>query len=216
MASVLASSLEHSRGKKLFNTFFASHANQITQETLKYGVQKTQLKSAMAEQVANEEEKENARKRPMDGNNYEEGPSRRTRSSQRKEIAVIDDNQTSEQGDDDDHSDKNDDKKDSFWEEWKQFLDDEENKKCFMQLSPERHNVIWCGKLVRRRSCLPPELYGKLNQEIPLVTMQDISPYLAEMSMAVFNAESNAEMQNCIELLNCVVFDDPISSQKKS
>ncbi|KAI8971596.1 hypothetical protein BDF20DRAFT_915387 [Mycotypha africana] len=39
----------------------------MTQETLKYGVQKTRLKSAMAEQVANEEEKENARKRPMDG-----------------------------------------------------------------------------------------------------------------------------------------------------
>lgn len=47
---------------------------------------------------------------------------------------MIDDNQTSEQGDDDDHNDNDDDKKGSIWEEWKQFLDDQENKKCFMQL----------------------------------------------------------------------------------
>ncbi|KAI7903549.1 uncharacterized protein BX663DRAFT_33708 [Cokeromyces recurvatus] len=144
----------------------------------------------MAEQVANEEEKENARKRPIDGNNCEEGPSRRTRASKRKVFTMVDDNQTSEQGDDNDHDnyDNCDYKKDSIWEEWKQFLDDQENKEYLMQLSSERHNVIWCGKLVRWRSCLPPVLYDKLNQKIPLVTMQDISPCLAEMSIAIFDA----------------------------
>ncbi|KAG1103979.1 hypothetical protein G6F42_017151 [Rhizopus arrhizus] len=214
MASTMASSLQV-REKKTFNAFFVSHANQMTQETLKYGVQKTRLKSAMTEQVANEEEKENARKRPMDGNDCEEGPSRRTRASRRKVFTVIDDNQTSEQGDDDDRNDSGDDKKDSIWEEWKQFLDNQENMKCFMQLSPEMHKVIWCGKLVRRRNCLPPELYDKLNQEIPLVTMQDINPCLAEMSNAVFDAESNTEMQSCIELLNCIVLDDPVFIAEK-
>lgn len=54
--------------------------------------------------------------------------------------------------------------------------------------SPESHNVIWCGKLVRRRSCLPHELYERLNQEVPLITMHDISPNLVEMSMAIFDA----------------------------
>lgn len=88
----------------------------------------------MAEQVANEEEKENARKRPMDGNDCEGGPSRRTRASRRKLFTVIDDNQTSEQDDDYDHNDSGDDKKDSIWEQWKQFLDDQENMNCFMQL----------------------------------------------------------------------------------
>lgn len=58
----------------------------------------------------------------------------------------------------------------------------------FIKFSPEMHKVIWCGKLVRRRNCIPPELYDKLNQEIPLVTMQDINPCLAEMSNAVFDA----------------------------
>jgi hypothetical protein len=88
----------------------------------------------MAEQVVNEEEKENARKRPMDGNDCEGGPSRRTKASRRKVCTVIDDNQTSEQDDDYDHNDSGDDKKDSIWEEWKQFLDDQENMNCFMQL----------------------------------------------------------------------------------
>lgn len=55
----------------------------------------------------------------MDGNDCEEGPSRRTRASRRKVFTMIDDNQTSEQGDDDDHNDSGDDKKDSIWEEWK-------------------------------------------------------------------------------------------------
>lgn len=62
----------------------------------------------MAEQMANEEEKENARKRPMDGNDCEEGPSRRTRASRRKALTVIDNNQTSEQDVDDDHNDSDD------------------------------------------------------------------------------------------------------------
>lgn len=79
----------------------------------------------MAEQVANEEEKENARKRPIDGNHC-------TRASKRKVFTVIDNNQTNQQGDGDDHNDNGDDKKDSIWEEWKQLLDDQENEKCFM------------------------------------------------------------------------------------
>lgn len=54
--------------------------------------------------------------------------------------------------------------------------------------SPESHNVIWCGKQVRRRSCLPRELYERLNQEVPLITMHDISPNLVKMSMLVFDA----------------------------
>ncbi|KAI9361472.1 hypothetical protein BD770DRAFT_23697 [Pilaira anomala] len=80
---------------------------------------------------------------------------------------------------------------------------------CILTFSPERHNVIWCGKLVRRRNCLPHELYDKLNPEIPLVAMQDINSCLAEMSNAVFDAESNIKMESCIELLNCAVLDNP-------
>lgn len=70
----------------------------------------------------------------MDGNDCEGGPSRHTRASRRKMFTVIDDNQISEQDDDYDHNDSGDDKKDSIWEEWKQFLDDQENMNCFMQL----------------------------------------------------------------------------------
>ncbi|KAI9313575.1 hypothetical protein BX666DRAFT_1815743, partial [Dichotomocladium elegans] len=118
-------------------------------------------------------------------------------------------NQSGEQDDD------GDDQKVDIWEEWKHFLNDQENKKYFMQLSPEMHNVIWCGKLVRRRVCLPPDLYAKLNQEVSSVTIQDISPCLAEMCMTIFDAESNIEMQSCVEQLNHVVLDDPILVAEK-
>ncbi|KAI9006244.1 hypothetical protein CLU79DRAFT_780551 [Phycomyces nitens] len=47
--------------------------------------------------------------------------------------------------------------------------------------------MIWCGKLARCKSCLPPKMYAKLNQEIQLAMTQDISPCFAEMFMAVFN-----------------------------
>ncbi|CDH53212.1 predicted protein [Lichtheimia corymbifera JMRC:FSU:9682] len=196
MANAMASYTQHSRGKETFNAFFNNHAGQMSQETLKYGVQKTRLRSAMAEQVVNEEEKENARKRPMDGSDGEEGgSSRRVKTSKRKEMVVVDDNQISEQGNDNDGDD--DDTKSSFWEEWKQFLIDPENNRCFMQLSPESHNVIWCGKLVRRRSCLPHELYERLNQEVPLITMHEISPNLVEMSMAIFDAKEKLIVDIC-------------------
>lgn len=38
--TVVNQSLQNSRGKETFNAFFVSHAGQMTQETLKYGVQK--------------------------------------------------------------------------------------------------------------------------------------------------------------------------------
>lgn len=57
----------------------------------------------------------------------------------------------------------------------------------FIVFSPERHKAIWCGKLVRRRNCLLPELYNKLNQEISLVTMQDINPCFAGNSIAILD-----------------------------
>ncbi|RCH77977.1 hypothetical protein CU098_003813, partial [Rhizopus stolonifer] len=39
-------------------------------------------------------------------------------------------------------------------------------------LSPESHNVIWCGKQVLRRPLLPLELFQELNKRAPNITMQ--------------------------------------------
>lgn len=86
----------------------------------------------MAEQVVNEEEKENVRKRPMGDSDCEEGPSRRVRTSEG--MNVLDDNHISEQDIDNDHDNNDGDTNSSIWEEWQQFLNDPENTKGFMQL----------------------------------------------------------------------------------
>ncbi|KAI9273760.1 hypothetical protein BY458DRAFT_473877 [Sporodiniella umbellata] len=209
MSSAMLSFNQNSRAKKAFNTFFVSHASQVSQESLKYGVQKTRLKSVMAEQVVNEEEKENDRKRQVESK-YEGDSDHNVRTSKRRKITAIDDNQSGKQGDDgDDDDDSSDDQKVGIWEEWKQFLNNQENKKYFMQLSPEMHDVIWCGKLVRRRACIPSELYTKLNQEVSSVIIQDISPCLAEMCMDIFDAVCHnptlaAEKKLIVDILKVV------------
>ncbi|KAG0174877.1 hypothetical protein DFQ28_006751 [Apophysomyces sp. BC1034] len=171
----MASFYKSSRSNALFNELFVNYASQISKSSLKYGVQKTRLRSAEAEQIANEEEKENARKRRFAGEDCKEGPSRTAAQRKRREINTINainDNQMGEEEEDDDDNDK----KNSIWDEWKQFLNNPENTRRLMQLSSERHNVIWCGKLVRRRSGLPPELYAKLKEEVPSINVQEISP----------------------------------------
>lgn len=45
-----------------------------------------------------------------------------------------DQNQSCEQVDADDFNDNGNNKEDSIWEEWKQFIDDQENNKCLMEL----------------------------------------------------------------------------------
>lgn len=89
----------------------------------------------MSEQVANEEEKENDNKRRIDQNDWEEGSSHHSRAGRRRKVlTAVDEGQTSEQRDEDNNNARDIDEKDTIWEEWKRFLDDPENKKCFTQL----------------------------------------------------------------------------------
>lgn len=56
--------------------------------------------------------------------------------------------------------------------------------------SPERHNIIWCGRLVRRRSCLPLNLYNRLAVQVPVVDEQEIDANLSDALYNVVDAVS--------------------------
>lgn len=42
--------------------------------------------------------------------------------------------------------------------------------------SPEKHRVIWYGRLLRRRSCLPWYLYSKLKESVSCIEAKSINP----------------------------------------
>ncbi|KAI9004292.1 hypothetical protein CLU79DRAFT_781602 [Phycomyces nitens] len=168
---------KNSRAKKAFSTFFAEFAESISKNAMNYNIQKYRLRSSMAQQVADDEE-ENTQKRGLVSNdNGEES------GSDRKKIkpTINNDEEYDEDGE------KNE-AEGGIWKKWKQFLDDPKNTQHLMQLSPEKHHIIWYGKLLRRRSCLPSDLYSKLNEEVSYIEDKYISPCFFDGAMAVVDA----------------------------
>ncbi|ORX48591.1 hypothetical protein DM01DRAFT_253029 [Hesseltinella vesiculosa] len=141
----------------------------------------------MAEQVVNVEEKENRKRKtpPIDDH---PGP------SQRCAFVSIDDDQKNEQ--EGDISD--------IWQAWRQFLCDPDNTKHLMHLCPERHNIIWYGKSLRRRSCLPVDLYNRLATEVPFVDVQEIGTSVIDAVYLVADATSREQMDDRINDLRSI------------
>ncbi|KAI8974435.1 hypothetical protein BDB01DRAFT_728945, partial [Pilobolus umbonatus] len=71
---------------------------------------------------------------------------------------------------------------------WKQFLDDPINTQNHIFCSPEKHRVNWYGRLLRRRSCLPQDLYSELKKEISCIETKSINLCLFSGVMAVVEA----------------------------
>ncbi|EIE80264.1 hypothetical protein RO3G_04969 [Rhizopus delemar RA 99-880] len=105
---------------------------------------------------------------------------------------------------------------DSSWVKWKWFLDDPTNTQHLMQLSPEKYHVIWYGRLLRRRNCLPSDLYLKLNNEVPCIDTKYIHPCFFEGAMAVVEATSRDDMAVRIrDLHNISVEDRSLVAERK-
>ncbi|KAG2209922.1 hypothetical protein INT45_013282, partial [Circinella minor] len=102
-----------------------------------------------------------------------------------------------------------------IWSEWKDFLNNPNNTAHLIQLSPEKHGVIWCGNLVRRRSCYPAELYKKTNEEVTSVERKSIDSHFIEAINDVADATSSQDMEDAVERLNCIEVDDKLVAEKK-
>ncbi|RCH87068.1 hypothetical protein CU098_003652, partial [Rhizopus stolonifer] len=70
---------------------------------------------------------------------------------------------------------------DSIWESWKTLLKTIRESTVLPALSPESHNVIWCGKQVLRRLVLPVDLFQELNNQVPNITIQLVDRALKQM-----------------------------------
>ncbi|CEG76176.1 hypothetical protein RMATCC62417_11108 [Rhizopus microsporus] len=99
---------------------------------------------------------------------------------------------------------------------WKQFLDDSANTRHLMQLSPESHGIIWYGKSLRRRSCLPYEPYLKFNNEVLCVEAKYIHSCFFNTFMAIMEAASREEMAVGVESLRAISIEGQTLIAKKS
>ncbi|KAI7848541.1 hypothetical protein BDC45DRAFT_523157 [Circinella umbellata] len=181
MVTAVSEYNKNSRTKTSFTRFFDNLAN--------YEEQKSRFRTSMAEQVAAEEEDSNARKR-CSTRNKEDKPKRQKLNNN---------------SNDDDNDNKDYKGVRNIWDEWREFLTNKDNTCHLMQLSPEKHGVIWCGKLVRRRSCLPVTLFEKLNKEVMYVKATNISLYFLSQANEIVDTSSREAMGNEIEVLQRMV-----------
>ncbi|KAI9488789.1 hypothetical protein BDB00DRAFT_771885 [Zychaea mexicana] len=152
----------------------------------------------MAEQIANEEEKITRKRRGVD-----EGSSSGVVQKRIK--------QNEEESEDDSETTEVD-----VWEQWKKFLDNPQNTNHLMQLSPEKHKIIWCGKTVRRRSPLPQDLYNRLQKEVPLITCHKISSYFVDVTKKIQDSKSYCIMGEALsELQSMSPIDKLLMPEKK-
>ncbi|KAI7882132.1 uncharacterized protein EV154DRAFT_40327 [Mucor mucedo] len=163
----------------------------------------------MAQQVADEEERTN-QKRGLVSNG--EGS-----SSQKKKLkSSIDEECDDEEGEEEEEEEEEDKEEEDIWMKWKEFLDDPVNSQNLMQLSPEKHRVIWYGRLLRRRSCLPWDLYSRLKGEVSFIEAKFINPFFFVGTMAVVEAASRDGMALRIDDLdNISVEGQSLVAEKK-
>ncbi|KAG0171798.1 hypothetical protein DFQ28_004777 [Apophysomyces sp. BC1034] len=117
---------ENARSQGLFRDFFNNFASRLSKASLKFNTEKARLRSAITEDIVNDQEKENA-KRQSDHCNDRPGPSKR------RQLQAIDDNVNQKDVRNDDGNDDKD-SHDSIWSQWQHFLSNPENIKRSMQL----------------------------------------------------------------------------------
>ncbi|GAA5811080.1 hypothetical protein MFLAVUS_004509 [Mucor flavus] len=149
------------KGKSTISEFWKSSAS-IASTSISYERSKYQLYGQMAEEIVrNGENRSRKRQRVQDGDLMEGNEAEGTQ----------------DHGDTEDTPNSGDEKEDEkevndIWESWKTLLKTIRESIVLPALSPESHNVIWCGKQVLRRLVLPVDLFRELNDQVPNITKQ--------------------------------------------
>ncbi|ORX53577.1 hypothetical protein DM01DRAFT_1287644 [Hesseltinella vesiculosa] len=207
--------------KNVIRDFFVSQLSTLSKATLEFTTQKvsihgnlvvvapsilkSRLRSALVETIASDQEEENANRHSVPSKRQADQASALPDSSRRRPLQPID--ETVQPTYDD---------KDNVWLRWAHFLGDPNNIKQWTHLSPERHKMIWCGPMVRRRSSLPSDLFSSLNENIPMIDKQLIDKNLNPIFLAVCDAVSQREMDDAIDALRVVsAGNDGIKAERK-
>ncbi|KAI7898051.1 uncharacterized protein BX663DRAFT_582987 [Cokeromyces recurvatus] len=180
---------QKTRGKKDFQNFFNNYSKSLAKSSIEFNSQTSQFRTLLASRVV-AEEKVNLKKRQWD-HDAEEGTDNRVNSEKSRRADESDEEDIGEFETD-------------IWIEWKWFLDNPSNIQHLHQLSPEKHNVIWCGKLVRRRDCLPSTLFKRLNEGAVYIDCQKLDSSFVEICREIADAESREEMKEGIDELRAI------------
>ncbi|KAG1444700.1 hypothetical protein G6F56_010188 [Rhizopus delemar] len=149
------------KGKAAISEFW-KNSTTIASTSVNYEKSKCQLRGQMAEEVVNEGESRSMKRQRVRATQLFESKGVEGKEDKDK-IQVILNN--SDEEDDENYVD-------DIWESWKKLLKSIRESTVLPALSPESHNVIWCGKQVLRRPLLPLELFQELNKRAPNITMQ--------------------------------------------
>ncbi|KAG0162916.1 hypothetical protein DFQ30_001019 [Apophysomyces sp. BC1015] len=183
-------SMEKSRktaaGKQAISKF--RETSTIRASSIEYSAEKLRFRTSMACDVNdNQQHMLVKRRRQIDKNEHDE------EESTRKVIRAEEDEEEEEgDGDGKEREGKND-----IWSEWTKFLNDPTRIEHLQDLSPERHRVIWCGKSLKRRCCLPKALYDHLQEEFTVVS-HALSLCLQEQTNRVLDSNDLAGMEDTV------------------
>ncbi|KAI8391398.1 uncharacterized protein BYT42DRAFT_192942 [Radiomyces spectabilis] len=99
-------------------------------------------------------------------------------------------------GEGDDEEDGND----GIWCAWKKLFKNLKESIALPPLSPECHDIIWCGRQVHRRPMYPIQLYSQLNNELATITLQPVDPCFHTSLSQVVDAADGETFSNAVQI----------------
>ncbi|PHZ14755.1 uncharacterized protein RHIMIDRAFT_311975 [Rhizopus microsporus ATCC 52813] len=164
--------------------FWENHVALISDSSLNYNSSKLRLKASMARETADESERLIQKRRKVNQKEAED-------QGEAENLSKVEEKAGS-----------------TIWDEWKEFLQDPHIALSCHALSPERHSIIWCGKLVRRRFFMPESLYTRTVQEIPPPPHVSILQSCQDPYKSILEAEDIQHMREEMKLLRRIVHEN--------
>ncbi|CEP14153.1 hypothetical protein [Parasitella parasitica] len=185
--------LKSAKGKAAISQFW-KNSTTIASTSINYEKSKYQLRGQMAEEVVDEDESRSRKKQRVQATQLFESN------------GVEGEEDEGEAQDIPNNSDEEDDNNDvdDIWESWKRLLKGIRESTVLPALSPESHNVIWCGKKVLCRSVLPVEHFQELNKQVPNIKIQWVDRIFKQLLLEALDTGNKEEWLDKVKMFrNC-------------
>ncbi|CAO3685352.1 unnamed protein product [Rhizopus stolonifer] len=191
------------KGKSAISEFWKNSAS-IALTSIKYERSKYQLRGQIAEEIVSNGENRSRKRQRIQNRELMEG----------NEVEG-----THDHGDTEDIPDSGDEKEDEkevedIWKSWKTLLKTIKESIVLPALSPESHNVIWCGKQVLRRPVFPVDLFRELNNQVPNITIQLVDRALKQMLYDALDTNSKEDWLVKIKIFRNYNSEDDLTARR--
>ncbi|KAG0769223.1 hypothetical protein G6F62_005472 [Rhizopus arrhizus] len=191
------------KGKAAISEFW-KNSTTIASTSIHYEKSKYQLRGQMAKEVVDEGKSRSRKRQRVQATQLFESNGVEGEEDEGK-IQDIPNNS----GEKDDEKDVDD-----IWKTWKTWLKTIRESTVLPALSPESHNVIWCGKKVLRRPVLPVELFQELNKQVPNIKMQRVDSIFKELLLEALDTSNKEEWLDKAKMFrNCSIAVDLIAKR---